>query len=112
MGVEHRLPGVGPGVEDQPVAVVPGVGRHAVGRAHEGGDRGRRLLGQRRSVGDVPTRYDEHVERRLGVEVAERHHVVVRQHDLGRDLTGDDPAEHALIPHGAHRVMKSAQPRA
>src|SRR5215510_7675078 len=102
VGVEHRLPGLRPGVEDHPV---PGLaypfvlgnlvrqGRHLVQQAVVG-------RGQRGQIAVVVLRYDQHVSRCLGVDVPERKRAGRLGHAVGRDLARYDPAEKALR-HGA-----------
>ncbi len=90
-------PAPGAGVEDEPVVVV------ALG----GGDRGRRgdQLGgglgvagrELGGVGVVVARHDQHVGRRLRVDVAERDRALGGVHDVGLDVSGDDAAEQAVL---------------
>ena len=68
-------------------------------------------IGQLGGVRGVQARDDEDVERRLGVEVAERDGVVGLRDDLGRDLPRHDATEQAVIPHGGHGVTKCGRPR-
>jgi len=49
---------------------------------------------------DVHTWHDEHMERCGRVAVRERDRIRVLMHERGRDLAGDDAAEHA-ITHGS-----------
>ena len=50
--------------------------------------------------GDVATRDDEQMDRRLRVDVLERDNRVVLLHDVARTLARDDAAEQAVV-HGA-----------
>src|SRR5215475_3364679 len=102
VGVEDRLPGLRPGVEDDPV---PGLaypfvlgnlvrqGRHLVQQAVVG-------RGERGQIAVVVLRYDQHVGGCLGVDVPERKGAGRLGHALGWDLARHDPAEKALR-HGA-----------
>ncbi len=49
--------------------------------------------------GSCRLRDDEHVRRRLGVDVLERDRVLGLADDLGRDVTRDDLAEQAVVCH-------------
>src|SRR5262245_256130 len=102
VGVEDRLPGLRPGVEDYPV---PGLahplvlghlvrqGRHLVQQAVVGS-------GERGQIGIMVLRYDQHVGGRLRVDVPEGEGAGRLGHTLGRDIPRHDRAEKA-IRHGA-----------
>src|SRR6516225_7538031 len=102
MRVEHGLTGLGPGVEDDPVAT-PG---QALGGGHQIRHRGD--LRQQPGVGGrqggqiriVIFRNDQHMGRRLRINVTERDHPGGLAHLVGWDIPGDDPAEKA-VRHGA-----------
>src|SRR5437879_9718873 len=66
--------------------------------------------GQLGGADDVLAGEDEHVGRRLGVDVAEGDDLVVGVHDRSRDGPGGDPAEEAVIGHGSRRVARSTSP--
>src|SRR5215831_1169273 len=102
MGVEHRLPGLRPGVEDHPVPglahpFVPGdlvrQGGHLVQQAVVGG-------GEFGEAGIVVLRYDKHMGGRLRVDVPEGKGAGRLGHALGRDIPRNDRAEKA-VRHGA-----------
>ena len=83
-----------------------GVDGDPAAEADQLGDGRRSLVGELGGVGDVLPRYDEDVDGRLRVDVAEGHGVLGLRHDVGRDLPGYDPAEQAVVLHGRHRRMK------
>ena len=58
-------------------------------------------------IGDVPFRDDQDVYRGLRVDVEERQYVIALMDDLGRDVTGDDPAEQAVGIHVPHASAHS-----
>src|SRR2546430_1349291 len=102
VGVEHRLPGLRPGVEDHPVSGLahPFVlgdlvrqGRHLVQQAIVGG-------GECCQITIVVLRYDKHMGGRLRVDVPEGKGAGRLGHALGRDIPRYDRAEKA-IRHGA-----------
>src|SRR5206468_57927 len=88
MQVIHRLPGVRPGIDDHAEAGLP----HPRCRRYTGGCEQQPaeecvmacLSG--RNVGDVLARYEQHVERRLGVEIVESDQVRLIQDLAGWDL--------------------------
>src|SRR6516225_47636 len=102
VGVEYRLPGLRPGVEDHPV---PGLAdplvlgdlvrqdRHLVQQTVVG-------PGERGQIPVVVLRDDQHMGGCLGVDVPERKGAGRLGHPLRRDVARDDPAEKA-IRHGA-----------
>ena len=85
------------GVEDEPVVVVALGGRDGGGRGHQLG-RGLRVRGgELGGVRVVLPGDDEHVGRRLRVEVAERDRALGGVHDVCTDVTCDDAAEQAAL---------------
>ena len=107
MDVEHGLPGLAVRVEDRSVpALVIAVlrrqgGRPAKHRTHE------TIVAWRQVVqrGDVLPWHDQHVQRRLRIDVLEGHQRVVLVDDGARDFTRDDLAEEAVrvVLHGGGR---------
>jgi len=98
VGVEHRLPGPGTGVEDHPV---PGLGQpfglgDLVRLGRHLGEQPAAGRGERGQIGVVILRYDQHVRGRLGVDVTERESAGRLGHALGRDVARDNPAEKAI----------------
>ena len=96
MDVEHALPGVAPGVEDQAVRPVEGVIGERLGDL----DHMRELRGiGAGQLGDVRVMvlgYDEHMDRRLGADVLEGIGRLVLLDLLAGNLAGDDLAEQAI----------------
>src|SRR5215469_6270992 len=102
VGVEDRLPGLRPGVEDDPV---PGLADPFVLRdlVRQDGHLVQQAVVGRGERGQIPVvvlRYDQHVAGCLGVDVPERQDTGRLGHPLGRDIARHDPAEKA-IRHGA-----------
>ena len=103
-------PGLGAGVEDQPVGVAEAVLRGDLGR-HPDQLRQRAGVGSRERGGVlvVGTGDDEHVGRGLRVEVAEGQRAVGLVHDVGGDVPRDDRAEDAVGPGHPHTLVGPAQ---
>jgi hypothetical protein len=96
--VVDGLPPIGPFIDHHPVAVAPeattdlgGGGEKPGGSLTAGGS------DEVAEMGRVLGRHHEHVRRRLRVEVAKRHHVLVAQHFVGGDLAANDLAEETRI---------------
>ena len=98
----HGLAGVVAVVDDQPEVVAD---------AALAGDLPHRLqqlateplVVQLRELGNVLSRHDQHVERRAGEDVVDRHDVVVLVDDGRGDLPSHDAAEQAVV-HAAKRI--------
>ena len=97
MDVEHRLTGFGVAVEHGAipafrVTLLRGDGRRG---PHQLADQ--RFVSRREVTGrrDVPFRHDQDMQRRLWVDVVERHQVRVLMNLRRRDLPGDNAAEEA-----------------
>ena len=61
------------------------------------------LVVELRKLGDVPSGYDQDVERRARKDVVDRHDVVVLIDDRRGDLSGHDATEQAVV-HAAKRI--------
>ena len=99
--MEDLLPGVGSGVEDDPVA---GLGDASLGSDPGGGEdevsHELPVLGRQGVVReDVLKGHEEHVHRCLGIDVLEGNASLIAHHELGGDMAVPDLAEHA-IGHG------------
>ena len=99
--VEHCLPGAAVAIEHRPVAVlrVPLILGDLCGARNQSAHH-RRVpfldVVQRR---DVPAGDDEHMERRLRIDVLERQQLVVLVDDLRGDLAVGDLAEQTVVGH-------------
>lgn len=93
--VPDGLPGGLAVVDDEAEAVpVPGIRRDRAGDPEEMPAERRVVeIGERR---DVRAGHDEHMQRRLRVDVSERDGAVVLMDDLRGDLARDDAADHAI----------------
>ena len=99
--MEDLLPGVGSGVEDDPVA---GLGDASLGSDPGGGEdevsHELPVLGRQGVVReDVLKGHEKHVHRCLGIDVLEGNASLIAHHKLGGDMAVPDLAEHA-IGHG------------
>ena len=97
MHVENGLPRVGAAVYDGTVAAGD---ESFLARDRRGGEHQLAEHGRARGVVeccDVFARYDEYVRRRLGVDIAERDHVFILQHQRRRNFLSHDAAEQAAL---------------
>ena len=118
--VEDGLPGIGIGVEDNPV---PGLENPLdLGNLPSSGDNiGKQLRISGSKLGNVPIplpRHDKHMNSGLRPDIPEGKGGVVLINNVGRDLPGDDPFEESLgithtntlsTPHKRQRASDSAQ---
>src|SRR6266851_3074123 len=82
------------------------------GRANNGADDRVVLWLQRFGVGDVLVGDDQDVDRHLRIDVAERGHLVVLEHDAGGNLTADDLAKDAVRIWTVGHPVRTIDPRA
>ena len=101
MDVKDRLAGVAIAVEDRSIAALlePAVTGEARRPAHHFSNQP--VLGRRQLVegGDVPPGKNEHVERRLRIDVLNDHEALVLMDDRRGDVACDDLAE-KTVRHG------------
>src|SRR3990170_3738371 len=97
MEVEDALARLGSDVRHHPVAAAEtGLVRDALDDAEEPDQQAGVGIGQGMGIGDVAARDDEHVRRRLRVDVAEGDDLVILVDPVGRDLARHDAAEEAV----------------
>src|SRR5688572_924517 len=111
MDVEDRLTCFAIRVEHRPVAAIgvavfPGDLRGGAMHGPNEAVVARRQVAQR---GDVPARDDQHMQRRLRVDVLNRDQLIVLMHELPGNLTADDLAE-KTIAHDARRPRRLTPP--
>ena len=98
MDMEDGLPGVAVAVEHRaiPPVRVATVSRQLGGDPQHRPDEG--IIGCSQVVqrGDVASGHDQHVQRRLWIQIGECDHVRIFVHARGWNLTVDDLAEHAI----------------
>src|SRR5712691_2967860 len=109
-----RVTRIGAGIDHAAIAPLTESleARHFARCTDDRANRGVVLRLERFGVGNVLVRYHQHVNGHLRIDVAERGHLVVLEHDAGRDLTADDLAEDAVrIWTGGH-LVRTINPRA
>ena len=105
--VEHGLPGIGVGVEHDPVPALSDAlqlrnllrGRHHITQ---------QLRIGRRQLPHIPVplpRHDKHMNPSLRLNIPKRKGRLVLEHNLGRNLPRNDPLEQGLgIAHAPHPI--------
>lgn len=111
MDVVDDLAPFGPGVAGEAVAALGVAGaltqqpRHLDASADQLGIAGL----EARDGLDVTLRDDQEMDRRLRVQVAEGHDLIVLVLDLGRTFPGADATEDAGLGHGSSRLVYNAR---
>jgi len=105
MDVVDDLPALGPGIAGEAVPALRVADALAEEARHVDAPPDQRSVArlEARDGLDVASRDDQEMDRRLRVEVAERHDLVVFVLDLGRALLGRDATEDAGLGHGSSR---------
>jgi hypothetical protein len=100
--MENRLPGVWAGVHDDAPAEIGQIlfVSQATGEREETPGQRAIVLTEGIEPGDVAFRNEEEMDRRRGVQVVERHELVVLEDLPCRDVPGGDAAEDA-VAHGS-----------